>query len=144
VEGSLEDTKSDGTPLRVVAAVIIDKGEILACRRNANRAAGGLWEFPGGKIEPGESPEAAIAREIREELDVSISVDGHLTSDITVVAERAIELICLRSHLDEVRPLRSSDHDKFAWLSPGDLERLTWAAPDLPAVRLLVAEARTS
>jgi 8-oxo-dGTP diphosphatase len=139
-----QPTSTDAAPLRVVAAVITDRGEILACRRTADRSAGGLWEFPGGKIEEGESPESALVREIREELDVAIRVDDHLTSDVTVVGDRAIELICLRARLEHGRPVSSSDHDRMAWLNPKDLEQLTWASPDLPAVRLLLAEASAS
>ena len=67
------DVEVMAEPLRVVAAVIIRDGCVLACRRNPDRSAGGLWEFPGGKVEPGESPEGALAREIEEELGVGLA-----------------------------------------------------------------------
>lgn len=130
---------TEPTPLRVVAAVLFDGDEVLACRRNPDKVAGGFWEFPGGKIEPGETPESALIREIREELDVSIVVDDELTKDVTPVAGGSIELVCLRAHLEGARPVHSSDHDRLLWLRATDLSQLEWAAPDQPAVRRLVA-----
>jgi 8-oxo-dGTP diphosphatase len=123
----------------VVAAVLFDADEVLACRRRPDKAAGGLWEFPGGKIEPGETPRLALIREIREELNVSIVIDDELTTDVTPVAGGSIELICLRAHLEGARPIDSSDHDRLLWLRAADLDQLEWAAPDQPAVRHLIA-----
>lgn len=123
----------------MVAAVLFDGEEILACRRKPDKAAGGFWEFPGGKIEPGETPESALIREIREELNVSIVVDDELSTDVTPVAGGSIELVCLRAHLEGARPIDSSDHDRLLWLRAADLDQLEWAAPDQPAVRRLVA-----
>ncbi|MBI2131755.1 MAG: NUDIX domain-containing protein, partial [Candidatus Tectomicrobia bacterium] len=62
--------KTDPDALEVVAAVVRRGGEILICQRPDGAHLGGLWEFPGGKIESGESPEEALARELREELEV--------------------------------------------------------------------------
>ena len=59
--------------IRVVAAIIIDEGKIFATQRGYGEFKGG-WEFPGGKIEPNETPEAAIVREIKEELDTEVQV----------------------------------------------------------------------
>ncbi|WP_416445979.1 (deoxy)nucleoside triphosphate pyrophosphohydrolase [Leucobacter sp. HNU] len=134
----------DPDRLRVVAAIIVSAGEVLACRRNPERSAGGLWEFPGGKIELGESPQSALRREIHEELNTAIEVGDQVTIDVTIVEGRAIELTCFRAYLLSTRPSRSTDHDQLIWISPSELERLTWAAPDIPAVRVLVAEARES
>lgn len=129
-----------GPHLQVVAAVVFDGGDVLACRRNRDRAAGGLWEFPGGKVEQGETLREALVREIGEELDTAIVIDDELTTDDTPVGDRVIRLTCLRAHLDGPRPVRSSDHDLLLWLPPAELARLEWAQPDLPAVRLLLAE----
>ncbi|MBB2974980.1 8-oxo-dGTP diphosphatase [Microbacterium endophyticum] len=121
----------------VVAAVILDGDRVLACRRNRDRAAGGKWEFPGGKIEPGESSATALRREIREELAVDIEVLDELTRDATRVGTTTIRLICLRAMLVGPRPTASSDHDRLIWLTISELPKLDWAEPDLPAVRLL-------
>ncbi|PPH37424.1 DNA mismatch repair protein MutT [Rathayibacter sp. AY1E4] len=123
--------------LDVVAAVISDRGRILACRRRADKAAGGLWEFPGGKREPGETAEVALAREIREELSVEIEVGPKLTSDETEVGALTIRLHCFRAVVRGPRPTESTDHDQLLWLLPSELPGLEWAHPDLPAVRLL-------
>ncbi|MDZ8162799.1 (deoxy)nucleoside triphosphate pyrophosphohydrolase [Microbacterium aquimaris] len=128
---------ADGVVLDVVAAVIDRGGRILACRRREDRSAGGRWEFPGGKIEPGETPAAALEREIAEELGVPIRVRGELTVDVTVVAGRGIRLRCLRAELVGAVPSHSTDHDELRWVAPADLPGLRWAEPDLPAVALL-------
>lgn len=125
--------------LHVVAAVIVDGGEVLACRRRPGKPAGGRWEFPGGKIEVGESAADALRREIREELAVEIDVREELTTDNTRVGGRVIRLTCLRAVLMGPRPTASSDHDLLEWLSPDALPGREWAEPDLPAVRLLAA-----
>jgi 8-oxo-dGTP diphosphatase len=125
------------TPLHVVAAVIFDNGQILACRRNPDRAAGGLWEFPGGKVEPGEIGKAALVREIAEELGTEIVVDEEITTDDTHVDGHTIRLTCFRARLVGPRPVRSSDHDSLLWLDPATLRALAWAQPDLPAVSIL-------
>lgn len=122
-------------PIDVVAAVISHEGSFLACRRAAGKAAAGKWEFPGGKVEPGELPAGALEREIREELGIGIHVTGHLTTDVT----GPIRLICLRARLDGDHPAQSTDHDELRWVRPDDLAALDWAAADLPAVRLLAA-----
>jgi 8-oxo-dGTP diphosphatase len=124
-------------PLHVVAAVIEDDGRVLVCRRRAGKADAGKWEFPGGKIEPGETPSEALVREIREELDLSIEVRGELTTDDTEVGERMIRLTCLTVTLASARPTTSTDHDALVWAARDELPGFDWAAPDLPAVALL-------
>jgi 8-oxo-dGTP diphosphatase len=126
--------------LEVVAAVIVDGGEVLACRRAPHTSSAGLWEFPGGKVEAGEAPRDALVREIREELGVDVAIDGELTTDTTAVGGRLIRLACYRARLLAPRPSASTDHDRLLWVSTAELGRLEWAAPDLPAVRLLTLE----
>lgn len=124
-------------PLVVVAAVIEHEGRILACRRNPDRAAGGKWEFPGGKVEPGELPEEALIREIREELAVEILVAERISTDDTWTDGRIIRLECFRASLVSAAPSHSMDHDRLGWFSPPELTALDWAEPDRPAVNLL-------
>jgi len=136
------DHSAAAPPLRVVAAVVVDDGLVLACRRAPGKASAGLWEFPGGKVEPGETGQEALVREIAEELSVDITVGAELTTDATRVGERVIELACYRAVLQGPRPTRSTDHDRMEWLEPARLAELDWALPDLPAVRLLSRAAR--
>lgn len=120
--------------LEVVAAVIEHEGMILACRRRPDKAAGGKWEFPGGKLEQDETHGEALVREIQEELGILIEVTEPLRVDDTVVGDLVIRLTCLRARLLGAVPTKSLDHDELRWISPDDLTGLDWAAPDLPAV----------
>ncbi|QLD11662.1 (deoxy)nucleoside triphosphate pyrophosphohydrolase [Microbacterium oleivorans] len=126
--------------LLVAAAVIFDGDRVLACRRSPDKAAGGQWEFPGGKVEAGEVPEEAVRREICEELATDIRVVGELTTADTEVGEVTIRLICLRAQLMSDPPLSSTDHDRMVWIPVEELGSLDWAMPDLPAVEMLMSE----
>ncbi|MGO4594517.1 (deoxy)nucleoside triphosphate pyrophosphohydrolase [Leifsonia sp. 2TAF2] len=132
-------------PLLVVAAVIRDGARVLACRRAPGKDAAGRWEFPGGKVEPGETPEDALVREIGEELAVRIHVGRLLDRTVTVRAEgRAIDLACYDGRLDGGAPVSSTDHDELRWVPSGLLGELEWAEADLPMVRILSAAASAS
>lgn len=124
-------------PLEVVAAIIADRGSYLSCRRRAGLRAGGFWEFPGGKVEPGESPAEAIKREILEELNCRVKVIRELWRDDTVQDDQVIRLICMETELEGERPSESTDHDALRWVTPSELATLGWARPDLPAVARL-------
>lgn len=141
VAGELRLRREDGEVeiVEVVAAVIYDGDRVLACRRRPEKAAGGLWEFPGGKIERGETPSQALAREIREELGILISVDSLFTLDDTVVGDRVIRLGCWSSSIRGALPQSSTDHDELRWVTRDELASLEWATPDLPAVTKLQA-----
>ena len=133
VIAACDDARMD--PLDVVAAVIVDGDRVLACRRREGKADAGKWEFPGGKVEPGESRSGALAREIREELGVDVDVGEMLRSDVTDAAGRGIRLTCFSVRLAEARPTASTDHDRLEWVRPAELRMLDWAEPDLPMVR---------
>lgn len=122
-------------PLRVVAAVIVDGDRVLACRRAPGKDAAGRWEFPGGKVEAGETPEEALVREIREELGVPVRVGALLDRTVT----GRVDLACYRTALTGEAPTASMDHDALRWVERSRLAHLDWAEADLPAVRLLVA-----
>lgn len=125
--------------IQVVGAVLVrDDGHILACRRAPGRTSAGLWEFPGGKVEAGESPEAALRRELQEELGFDAVIGPLVTRDVTEVNGVGIDLACYRVKTDENFAIESADHDELRWVAPGKLFELDWARPDLPAVRELV------
>ena len=129
-------------PLVVVAAVVRDGDRVLACRRAPGRDAAGRWEFPGGKVETGESPESALEREIGEELGVRIRVGKLLDRTVTVRSDgRAIDLACYDCRLDGPAPVASTDHDELRWLPVEQLVGLDWAEADVPAVTMLTARA---
>ncbi|MDN5909581.1 MAG: (deoxy)nucleoside triphosphate pyrophosphohydrolase [Brevibacterium sp.] len=124
-------------PLRVVAAIFQREGRVLACRRNPEKVSGGKWEFPGGKIEPGEAAEEALRRELAEELNVRAAKIGSLVSRATTTSpEATIDLACYWVKAESF-PTSSTDHDELRWSAIDELSELDWAPPDLPAVREL-------
>ncbi|MCT2978180.1 (deoxy)nucleoside triphosphate pyrophosphohydrolase [Propionibacterium freudenreichii] len=120
--------------LDVVAAVIVDGDRYLACRRGPGRDAAGQWEFPGGKVEHGESAAQALTREIHEELGVSIGVGPMLTSSQTTKSDRIIDIRFYFAHATDQLPTHSNAHDRLDWLTSDELAALDWAVPDLAAV----------
>ena len=121
----------------VVGAVIAnEQGEILCAQRSGTMAQPGLWEFPGGKIEPGESPAESLKREIREELRCEIEV-GDLVADITYpYPHLTVRLITYRARLVSGSP-PPAEHARLAWLPVTELGGLDWAPADIPTVERL-------
>ncbi|MBI5442276.1 MAG: (deoxy)nucleoside triphosphate pyrophosphohydrolase [Deltaproteobacteria bacterium] len=123
-------------PLLVVAAVLRrEDGRILLARRYPKGPHGGLWEFPGGKVEPGETPGEALAREIREELGVEISVGRELTRVDHSYPHVRILLIALEAVLlrGELRALGCQD---FRWIEPSAALGYPMPEADVPIARL--------
>jgi 8-oxo-dGTP diphosphatase len=128
---------TENQPLHVVAAIIVQDARILACRRASHKAAAGMWEFPGGKVDPGESSHEALAREIREELNLSCQIINTFDVSDTTVGSQVIRLETVVCKVEAVFSLQSTDHDEFRWLAAEEITSLDWAKPDLPAVALL-------
>ena len=114
--------------INVVAAVIERAGRILIARRHAGSHLGGLWEFPGGKRQPGETPEAALVREIREELDAAVTI-GELLDDVEwTYPEKRVRLLFFRCVL-RGEP-RAAEGQEIAWVAPADLDRYEFPPAD--------------
>ena len=118
----------------VVAAVIESEGRFFVTQRGYGPWKDG-WEFPGGKIEPGENPEAALAREIREELDAEITVGEKLTQVEYDYPEFHLSMGCYRCSLISGH-LTLKEHEAARWLAPSELGAVAWLPADA-----LVAEA---
>ena len=121
----------------VVGAVIRVGDRVLLAQRPEGKAQAGLWEFPGGKIEPGETPEAALARECREELAVSIENPRVLTSVVHRYPERTIRLILMECRLAPGSVPVPQEHQRVAWVAPAQMPAMALCPADrelLPAL----------
>lgn len=123
--------------LRVVGAIIERDGTVFAARRNPERSAGGLWEFPGGKVETSETPEQALTRELKEELGVDVSIGKLVDTSLSNVTGLTIELACYLTELRGPDPISSTDHDALTWVPIDELESLDWAPGDAPIIKRL-------
>ena len=123
-------------PIRVVGAVFHDGERFLACRKKPGKPLEGHWEFPGGKIEPGETPEQALAREIREELNLIAEVGQKVTTTTYEYDFATIELTTFYCTLVD-GDLRLTDHDDTKWVTSTEAAHLTWAPADIPAVEAI-------
>lgn len=108
-------------PVRVVAAIVVREGRVLVTRRPRGTHLEGLWEFPGGKVEPGETDAAALARELREEIDVTVSVGALFERVVHAYPEKTVELLFYRCVLEAGTP-RPVEVAEVRWAGADDLE----------------------
>ncbi|KQY75821.1 DNA mismatch repair protein MutT [Microbacterium sp. Root1433D1] len=125
--------------LHVVAAVIVRNGRVLAAQRNAAMSLPNLWEFPGGKIEPGESPRAALVRELHEELGCTVSVGAPIVETRHEYDFATIVLATYYASIDAGEPA-PIEHAEVRWCTAPELRSLDWAAADLPAVAAVASQ----
>ena len=119
----------------VVCGVITNgKGSVLACRRGAGRHLAGLWEFPGGKVDPGEDPRAALARELKEELGITVEVTEKLEPVVEWTDGKvAIRLTGYFCEISEGNPV-ALEHEEIRWCEISEMSELDWAEADVPLV----------
>ncbi|MFE1903567.1 (deoxy)nucleoside triphosphate pyrophosphohydrolase [Streptomyces gardneri] len=116
----------------VVAGAVYDQGRLLAARRSAPAELAGRWELPGGKLEPGESPEEALVRELREELGVEAEPGERLPGEWPLKPGYVLRVWTARLLSGVPRPLE--DHDELRWLARHELDSVDWLDQDRPAV----------
>ena len=112
---------------------------MLAAQRGGSGTLSGLWEFPGGKVEQGETPREALEREVAEELDCGVVVRGQVTSTVHSYDFAEITLTTFYCDLVTGEP-RLTEHTAVRWLPPEDLDDVSWAPADLPAVAIVKAD----
>lgn len=122
--------------ITVVGAVIVRDGQILCARRGPEGTLGGMWEFPGGKIESGEKARDALVREIREELGCEIKVGTEVTTTTHAYDFGVVTLTTFWSELVASEP-ELTEHSEVRWLPASRLDELAWAPADLPAVEII-------
>jgi 8-oxo-dGTP diphosphatase len=129
--------KYDSYPMEKVLAAVIEKdGLFLIAQRKKGDRFEGLWEFPGGKLEPGETPEEGLKRELAEEFGIEARVEDFLCSVRYRSPSYALELRAYKvSHIG--RQFRLYDHDDIRWVSLEDIKRYPLVEPDLAIVRKL-------
>jgi 8-oxo-dGTP diphosphatase len=126
------------SPKVIVAAVIITDGRVLACERAAPPEVAGRWEFPGGKVERGETDEQALARECAEELGVRVAVGDRVGPDVPLAHGRAVLRVFAVTLLNGDVP-RALEHTSMRWLAAGELDSVPWLPADKPIVAELPA-----
>lgn len=129
--------------MQVVAAISIRGGLVLCCRRLFGISHGGLWEFPGGKIEPNESDHGALIREIAEELSQQITVNELFLVSNFVSGDTNIELRAYFVTGISKSVLPGNSHIEVKWLPVSELDTLSWAPADIPIVNRLTTELST-
>jgi len=133
--------------LHVVALALVQVGpdgkkRLFVARRAPGRRHGGLWELPGGQVEPGESEKEALVREIREELSIEVALEESIGAATVSAGAFGVRMVVwvARSHHGTPTLI---DHDQKAWLTAAELDAVSWAPadiPHLPALKRLLAD----
>ena len=114
----------------VVAALIWDNDRFLACQRPAHKARGLLWEFVGGKVEPGESREAALVRECYEELAVKVSVEQAFMEVLHKYPDLTVHLTVFLARIVLGTPIKMEHHD-IKWLTVDEMDQYPFCPADI-------------
>lgn len=124
--------------IKVVGAIIVKDGKILCCQRGPERALAELWEFPGGKIEEGESKVQALNRELEEELKIQVNI---LEDEFEFCRYEYdfgfVQLTTFICYLKSGEP-QLTEHTQIKWLYPHEIDKLKWAPADIPTVNKLM------
>ena len=124
---------------KVTAAVIEKDGKFLIAQRKFTDALGGKWEFPGGKMEAGETPEQCLKRELKEEFVIEAEIGAFICASRFEYKQQPIELLAYRAaHVSGEFVL--NDHERIEWVALADLKTYDFSAPDLPVIEVLLKE----
>ncbi len=115
--------------VEVVAALIWNKGKFMICQRPAHKARGLLWEFVGGKVEPGETKKEALIRECREELAVTLSVGDVFMDVVHVYPDLTVHLTLFHATIAEGIP-QKLEHNDIRWITPAEIPNYEFCPAD--------------
>ena len=122
-------------PMRVVAAIIVKDASVLICRRKAGQLYAGKWEFPGGKVEPGEEFRAALRRELQEELAITATIGAEITRyEFTYPGRAPIQIVFYKVDEFEGEP-RNLIFDEIRWETIGNLRTYDFLDGDIDFVK---------
>ncbi|MEI8388479.1 MAG: (deoxy)nucleoside triphosphate pyrophosphohydrolase [bacterium] len=116
---------------KVTAGVIHKDGKILIARRKSGKCVGANWEFPGGKLEEGETLEECLIRELKEELDIEVEIINYIDSNIFFCGDKKIELVAYNVKYISGK-LKLVDHEEAKWVLPDKLLEYKFTLPDIP------------
>lgn len=122
--------------IKVTAAILEKDGRIIIAQRKSSDHLSGKWEFPGGKIEPGETPEECLARELKEEFDIDVNISEHLGSNVHHYDHISIELMAYRASWVG-GTITMNDHKAYRWVTINQLPDFDFAPADVPFVDML-------
>lgn len=122
--------------IEVTAAILVHDGRVLIARRRAGAKRAGLWEFPGGKIQAGETPEQCLRREIREELGVEIAVGEFFGESVYAYPDQTVRLLAYLGRLIGGR-IVLNDHAQIAWVAAPELDQYDFCPADIALVEML-------
>ncbi len=114
----------------VVAALIWNENKFMICQRPAHKARGLLWEFVGGKVEPGETKEQALIRECREELGVTVAVGGTFMDVIHEYPDLTVHLTLFHATVANGKP-KKLEHNDIKWITPGEIPNYNFCPADV-------------
>ena len=133
---SLREVEDTSRPLQVVAGVLFVEGRLLVGQRPAGGRHSLKWEFPGGKIEDGETPEQCLKRELNEEFEIDVEVSKYLGTSVHEYDFGIIELMAYGTRV--VRgEFKLNDHAEIAWVSKDEIGEYDYAPADLPFVEMI-------
>ena len=122
--------------IEVVAGVIYKNNKFLIAQRNLKKAQGGLWEFPGGKVEEGESYENALAREMKEEFNANIEVNEYIGENIHHYPEKDIRLLFYKARLLSEN-IELLEHEDYKWITKEEKDNFEFAGADRVVFNLI-------
>ena len=123
--------------ITVLCGIIYNtSGEVFLARRREGKSQAGKWEFPGGKLEAGESEAACLQRELLEELGMEIEVQERLGENVHAYSEVEIRLIAYRCRFIQATYVLT-DHDEYAWVKPEEIKQFDLTEADVPLLQFL-------